>query len=152
MPGKPIWSHESSPGVSYGYLSNAVGMPAGAAAITAIRLTGEEAVVMDVTGIANTHKQFICGAINAGTLELDVIVHTRTTAGAAIALPTAGDNSPTTIQFFLGTPTGDPAEHYPDITLQGYIQNVSMSAAVDDVVRATVTFRCTGSTIHTSTI
>jgi hypothetical protein len=151
MPGKPIWSHDATGSFSYAILLTSMGFASSAAAITAIRLTGQEATVMDVTGIADTHKRFICGAVNAGTLECDVIMQTKNAVGSAIALPQAGDNNPASIQFLLGTVSGDPNEQIPDITISGYIQSVSVSAERDDVVRATVIFRCTGSTIHTST-
>ena len=149
MPGKPIWSHDQT-GTSYAVLQLNTGVP-GSVSITAIRLTGQEAATIDVTGIANTHKHFICGAVNAGTLEVDVIMQTAATLGQKIYLPEAHDKTPNFIQFYLGTPSGDSNEQIPDITVFGYIQNVSVSAERDDVVRATVIFRCTGSTIHQST-
>lgn len=149
MPGKPIWSHDQS-GVSYAVLQINTGVP-GSTAITAIRLTGQEAAAIDVTGIANTHKQFICGTVSAGTLEVDVIMQSAAGGGQKIYLPEAHDRTPNAIQFYLGTPSGDPNEQIPDITVFGYVQSVSVSAERDDVVRATVIFRCTGTTIHTST-
>jgi hypothetical protein len=147
MPGKPIWSNDATSTVSYVSLQSEIGPNS---QITAIRLTGEEATVIDVTGIAATHKSFICAAVNAGTLEVDVMLNTRTNTGVTINLPTANDRVPSGLNFYLGTITGDPDNQVPDITITGYIQSVSVSAERDDVIRATVVFRCTGASIHNS--
>jgi len=152
MPGKPIWSHDATGGTSYAVLQINAGVPGNAgAAITAIRLTGQEAMVIDVTGIAATHKSFICAAVDAGTLEVDVMLQSSAGVGPKINLPTAHNKSPVAIEFYLGTLTGDSNEQIPNITITGYIQSVSVSAERDDVIRATVVFRCTGASIHTST-
>lgn len=152
MPGKPIWSHDATGATSYATLETNTGVPGNSgASITAIRLTGQEATVIDVTGIAATHKSFICAAVDAGTLEVDVMMQSSAGVAPKIYLPTAHNKSPVAIQFYFGTLTGDSNEQIPDITIVGYIQSVSVSAERDDVVRATVIFRCTGTTNHTST-
>lgn len=150
MPGKPIWSHDATGATSYAVLESNMGVGSEGSQITAIRLTGEQATVIDVTGIAATHKSFICAAVDAGTLEVDCMLKTRSATGSTIFLPTAHDSTPSSINFYFGTVTGDATNQIPDVTLSGYIQSVSVSAERDDVIRATVVFRCTGANIHTS--
>jgi hypothetical protein len=88
--------------------------------------------------------------VNAGTFEVEIMIPTRQTTGAPLTLPVAGDNITTEIQMFIGTPAGSSAEQVPYLGITGYVQSVSVSAEVDDVVRATVVFRGTSVTNHSS--
>ena len=116
--------------------------------ITAISLSGISTAEIDVTALSSSSKEYVMGTIDAGTIEVTVNVDTLAAAGAAVDLPTAGDNVPTNFVLRLGTPAASLL--VPTFTFSAYIQSVSIEAAVDQQVTATYTLRITGAITTTA--
>ena len=99
--------------------------------VTALSFSGISAAEIDVTTLASTAKTYVLGTSDGGTVEVTCNMTT------APSTPTSGDDDPTSFVIQFG-------EDGPSVTFDGYIQNVSMEAAVDSQVTCTYTIRITG--------
>ena len=103
--------------------------------VTAISFSGISAAEIDVTKLSDTTKTYVLGTLDGGTVEVSC-----NAINQAITVPTSGDAAPENfIIRFGGNVAGNPK-----VTFTGYIQNVSIDAAVDQQVTVTYTIRLTG--------
>lgn len=99
--------------------------------VTALSFSGISAAEIDVTTLASTAKTYVLGTTDGGTVEVTCNMTT------VPETPISGNDEPEEYQIQFG-------ESGPTATFDGYIQNVSMEAAVDSQVTCTYTIRITG--------
>ena len=106
---------------------------AGIGTLTAVSLDGISVAEIDVTSLQDTARQYINGSIEHGTLSMEYIAKTgKTFLGY---LPTTASNFQ---NQFLKIAFGLAGEVF---YVKANPQTFTMDAAVDDVVRGTITFR-----------
>jgi len=94
---------------------------------------------IDVTALDSTAKEFLMGLPDEGTVSLDLIWGGETSNTQQVALRTARANQ--TQKNFQIKLTDSPQSTYQ---FNAYVTGWSLTAGVDDAVKATVTLRITG--------
>ena len=113
------------------------------AEVTSISVGGTSLVEIDTTSLTSTSKEFVMGALDAGTCTIELFAPANYAGATGTDLedlvPTSGEDTPVayTIEFARsggGTPT-------MTATFDAYITNCSISAAQDGAVTASVTLK-----------
>ena len=123
-------------GMSDGSMSPITYSPIGN--VTGFTGPGGQASVIDVTNLASVAKEKLMGLPDEGQFSLDVNLDPDNTQHAA--LRTARANR--TLMYFEIQLTDDSP--VTSVTFQGYVLGFSITGAVDQVVKATVTIEVDG--------
>ena len=113
------------------------------AEVTSISVGGSSLVEIDTTSLTSTSKEFVMGALDAGTCTVEMFAPANYTGATGSDLedlvPTSGDAFPDTyvIEF------ARDGSNVPTMTatFDAYITNCSVSAAMDGAVTASVTLK-----------
>lgn len=106
-----------------------------------VSITGPDgsATEIDVTALDSTAKEFLMGLPDEGTVQLEMIWGGETSNTYQVALRTARASQ--TLKYFRILLTDSPRSTYQ---FSAYVTGWSLSAGVDDAVKANATLRITG--------
>lgn len=104
----------------------------GIGSLTAVSLDGVSVTEIDVTSLADLTRKYITGTITHGTLTVDYIAITNKNFDGY--LPSSSSNN----EMYLKISFGLVGEVFYALAVP---QSFTMEAAVDEIVRGTITFR-----------
>jgi hypothetical protein len=104
--------------------------------ITNISVGGSSLTEIDVTSLTSTDKEYIMGALEAGTLTIDFFAPANFSGFNANAIPASGDNTPGSFSILF-------AAGFLSADFDGICTNLSISAEQDGAVTASSTIKLT---------
>lgn len=106
------------------------------AEVTNISVGGSSLTEIDITNLTSTNKEYIMGALEAGTLTIDFFAPANYADINAALNPVSGDNVAS--NFVIAFAGGSL-----DATFDGICTNLSISAEQDGAVTASATIKLT---------
>jgi hypothetical protein len=106
------------------------------AEVTNISVGGSSLTEIDITNLTSTNKEYIMGALEAGTLTIDFFAPANYADINAALNPVGGDSTPTT--YGIGFSAGVLSASF-----DGICTNLSISAEQDGAVTASATIKLT---------
>lgn len=114
--------------------------------VTSMTMSGYGATEIETGSLSSTAKQYVQGTFDGATIEVQGLSVPRPGANSGdpkLVRPTAGDQTPSSFEFYLGT-ANVSGEFYPLFAGEAYVQSLAIEASIDDAVRLTYVLRITG--------